>query len=99
MPAALITLTPGHCFADPLCSEGASSGIIGNSQDIDEAMSTPTARMKQRPSSSGVGLMPSAPSVTALQSAVPAPEQQRRVLCAQSVFLVEISIGFVEESD
>ncbi len=53
-PAAAVFLRCTSCCADPMCSEGASSGIVGNSQDVDEAMSTPTARLKQRPSSSGV---------------------------------------------
>ena len=43
-----------HVLAGPISSEGASSGVVGNSQDVDEAMSTPNGRIKQRPQSSGV---------------------------------------------
>ena len=43
-------------LAGPLSSEGASSGVVGNSQDVDEAMSTPNGRIQQRPQSSGVCL-------------------------------------------
>ena len=43
-----------HVLAGPISSEGASSGVVGNSQDIDEAMSTLNGRIKQRPQSSGV---------------------------------------------
>ena len=45
-----------HVLAGPISSEGASSGVVGNSQDIDEAMSTPNGRIEQRPQSSGVCL-------------------------------------------
>ena len=83
MPAAPILVTPRHCSVDPMCSEGASSGIVGNSQDIDEAMSTPTARIQQRPSS-GVGLPPSAPSPPSSQ---PPPSNPAAADSLQQEFL------------